>query len=164
MLRSPFRGRHAEDSGMKDGKEDKTSLGNFHVGFHRKSGSHLAHEDEIHSHENLNTPFSEKGGKSCTNGDELYLDCNEEFPGVTRSKVVDEDEPKSRSESLSCEKRAKDQHTDNFPLSERQIYEMQLSQLQEQLVNTMIDYQEACKSTRTVVIYIFFKTSVKLFY
>lgn len=144
MLRSPFRGKLAEDSGTKDGKEDKTSFGNFHVAFHRKSGSHVVHEDKIHSHENLNTPSTEKGAKSYTNGDELYLDCNEEFPIVTRSKVVDEDEPKSRSESLSREKRAKDQHTDNFPISERQIYEMQLSQLQEQLVNTMIDYQEAC--------------------
>ena len=100
------------------------------------------------------------GAKSYTNGDELYLDCNEEFPIVTRSKVVDEDEPKSRSESLSREKRAKDQHTDNFPISERQIYEMQLSQLQEQLVNTMIDYQEACKSSRTVVINIYFFKNV----
>lgn len=164
MLRSPFRGRHAEDPGTKGGKEDKNSLGNFHVAFHRKSGSHVAHEDKIHSHENLNTPSTEKGAKSYANGDELYLDCNEEFPSVTRSRAADEDEPKSRSESMimSCEERAKDEQTDHFPISERQIYEIQLSQLQEQLVNTMIDYQEACKSTRTVVIY-FFKTSAKLF-
>ena len=147
MLRSPFRGKHAADSGTKDGKEDKNSPGKFHVAFHRESGSHESHEDKMHSHKNLNTPSTEKGAKSYISDDELYSKCNEEFPNVTRSRVSDEDEPNSESESISYEKRPKDQQIENFPSSERQIYEMQLAQLQEQLVNTMIDYQDVCKST-----------------
>ncbi|KAJ7377647.1 GRAM domain-containing protein 4 [Desmophyllum pertusum] len=46
-----------------------------------------------------------------------------------------------RGSKSDCDQEVKAQR-ESFSSSERQIYEMQLAQLQEQLVNTMIDYQD----------------------
>lgn len=153
MLRSAFRGKQPADSTVKDEKQGKGAHGKSHFFFHRDGG----HEDAINSndvHENLNTLVAGNVGYS-TNDEELTMDFNHEFLESTQSSGSDKEsanEENGSTKSMSRESGAKpgcDQEViaqkEEFSSSEREIYEMQLAQLQEQLVNTMIDYQDMSK-------------------
>lgn len=148
MLRSAFRGKHPTESSAKDEKQEKSALSNFF--FHR---GHEEHGD-ANLNENLNSLVAEGVSYSASDG-ELNIDYNQEFfESIQCSSSVKEsgNSEGNMSKSLSPENGAKpDQEVvetrprGSFSSSERQIYEMQLAQLQEQLVTTMIDYQDMSK-------------------
>ncbi|KAL9959274.1 hypothetical protein ACROYT_G032584 [Oculina patagonica] len=146
MLRSAFRGKQPADSTAKDEKQGKSAHGKSHFFFNR---DHEGHGD-ANMNENLNTLVTEGVSYSASDG-ELTIDYDHEFFEATQGSSSDKDSvngEENMSKSLSPESGAKpDQEAiktsrDSFSSSERQIYEMQLAQLQEQLVNTMIDYQD----------------------
>lgn len=147
MLRSAFRGKQPADSTAKDEKQGKSAHGKTHFFFNRD------HEGDANMNENLNTLVTE-GVSYSTSEEELTIDYNHEFLEATQGSSSDKDSvngEENMSKSLSTESGAEpDQEAiktprGSFSSSERQIYEMQLAQLQEQLVNTMIDYQDMSK-------------------
>ena len=159
MLRSAFRGKQAGDTTTKNEKEGKHAHGKSHFFFHRENGEQLdsrldSRADQQISNESM---VSSEGavGYNVSDG-ELHVDCDHEFLEATQSSSSDkesanEDEgitkrvPTTQSGLNVVTGEMKDQGEGSFPSSERQIYEMQLAQLQEQLVNTMIDYQDMSK-------------------
>lgn len=152
MLRSAFRGKQPADSSAKDEKQGKSAHGKSHFFFHPNDEGR---GDTENDHENLNALAKESVGYSTVDG-ELPIDYNHEFLESTQSSSSDKESingEDSMAKSLSPEpsgaKPDHDQkvkaHRGSFSSSERQIYEMQLAQLQEQLVNTMIDNQEMSK-------------------
>lgn len=152
MLRSAFRGKQPADSSAKDEKQGKSAHGKSHFFFHRNDEGR---GDTENDHENVNALAKESVGYSTVDG-ELTIDYNHEFVESTQSSSSDKESingEDSMAKSLSPEpsgaKPDHDQkvkaHRGSFSSSERQIYEMQLAQLQEQLVNTMIDNQEMSK-------------------
>lgn len=154
MLRSAFRGKQPADSSSKDEKELKSSHGKSHFFFHRADEGRSG-DANTNDHENLNALTEESVGYSTADG-ELTIDFNHTFLESTHSSSSDKESvngEESMSKSLLPENGAKPDHHDqkvkarrgSFSSSERQIYEMQLAQLQEQLVNTMIDNQEMSK-------------------
>ena len=162
MLRSAFRGKQAGDSTTKTEKEGKNAHGKSHFFFHRENGEQLDsrldfREDQQISNENLSMVSTEGAvGYNVSDG-ELCVDCNHEFLEAAQSSSSDkesgnEDEgitkrvPTTQSGlNAATGEEMKDHGEGSFSSSERQIYEMQLAQLQEQLVNTMIDYQDMSK-------------------
>ena len=154
MLRSAFRGKQSADSSGKHEKHGKSAHGKSHVFFHRDEKGR-AGDANTNDHENLNAPTEESVGYSTVDG-ELTVDFNQEYLESTQSSSSDKEsvngEENMSKSSLSPENGAKPDHDQkvkakrsSFSSSERQIYEMQLAQLQEQLVNTMIDNQEMSK-------------------
>ena len=154
MLRSAFRGKQPADSCGKDEKHGKSAHGKSHFFFHcdEEGGAEDANTND---HENLNVATEESVGYNTVDG-ELTVHFNHEFLESTQSSSSDKEsvngEESMSKSSLSPENGAKpddDQKVKakrgSFSSSERQIYEMQLAQLQEQLVNTMIDNQEMSK-------------------
>ena len=167
MLRSGFRGKQAGDTTTKNEKGGGNAHGKSHFFFHRENGEQLdsrlgSHEDRQISNENVSMVSTEGGvGYNVSDG-ELYVDCNHEFLEAAESSGSDkesanEDEritkrvPTTQSGLNAPTEEMKDQREGNFSSSERQIYEMQLAQLQEQLVNTMIDYQDMSKLTHSLL-------------
>jgi len=152
MRRSGFRGKQPADSSAKDEKHGKSAHGKSHFFFHR-DGEGRAGDANKNDHENLNAYLTEEGF-STVDG-ELTVDFNHEFLESAQSSSSDKESvngEESMSKSLTSENGAKTDHDQriiakrgSFSSSERQIYEMQLAQLQEQLVNTMIDNQEMSK-------------------
>ena len=169
MLRSAFRGKQAGDSTTKHEKEGKNAQGKSHFFFHRENGEQLAsrfadsREDQHISNENLRMVSAEGGVEYINVSDgELYLDCNHEFLEATHSSGSDKDSANEEEAIAKCVTNAqsgvnaasqemKDHQNGSFSSSERQIYEMQLAQLQEQLVNTMIDYQDMGKLAHSLL-------------
>nr|XP_058960908.1 GRAM domain-containing protein 4-like isoform X1 [Pocillopora verrucosa] len=150
MLRSAFRGKQTTDS-TKNENRGKTSHGRSHSFFHRDGG----HEDAKNTngdHENLNALVAETVGCS-THGEVLTTDFSHEFLESTHSSSSDkeslDEEDGSAKPTLheihggkgNCDQKVTPNRGE-FSSSEREIYETQLAQLQEQLVNTMIDYQD----------------------
>lgn len=144
MLRSAFRGKQAADSTTRDENEGRNSQGRSKF-FHREN----SREDQIiNANENLN---KERVGYDA-NGDELFSDCNPECLEATRSSESDKESTNGDEEItdglranggvIAAGQGVNDQPQGSFSNSERQIYEMQLAQLQEQLVNAMIDNQD----------------------
>ena len=157
MLRSAFRGKQPADSSGKDEKHGKSAHGKSHFFFHRDEEGR-AGDVNTNDHENLNALTEESVGYSTVDG-QLTVDFNHEFLESTQSSSSDKEsvngEESMSKSSLSPENGAKPDHDQkvkakrgSFSSSERQIYEMQLAQLQEQLVNTMIDNQEMSKFFR----------------
>lgn len=153
MLRSAFRGKQPADSSGKDENHGKSAHGKSHFFFHRDAEGRTG--DAItNDHENSNALTEESVGYGTVDG-ELTADFNHEFLESTQSSSSDKESvngEESMSNSLSPENGAKPDHDQkvkskrgSFSSSERQIYEMQLAQLQEQLVNIMIDNQEMSK-------------------
>lgn len=153
MLRSAFRGKQATDS-TKNENRGKTSHGRSYSFFHRDGG----HEDAKNTngdHENLNALVAETVGCS-THGEVLTTDFSHEFLESTHSSSSDkeslDEEDGSAKPTLheihggkgNCDQKVTPNRGE-FSSSEREIYETQLAQLQEQLVNTMIDYQDMSK-------------------
>lgn len=155
MLRSAFRGKQPADSTAKEEKHASNEHGKSHFFFHHDH--HHEEQDRKDQITNINDDGIADG--------ELYIDCNQEFLSLeesssserenrnearngSRGKITPEESfpanngpiPKNvgGAGSNDCRK-------ESFSDSERQIYEMQLAQLQEQLVNTMIDHQELSK-------------------
>ena len=153
MLRSAFRGKQPADSSGKDEKHGKSAHGKSHSFFHRETEGR-AGDANTNDHENLNALTEESVGYGTVDG-ELTVDFNHEFLESTQSSSSDKESvngEESMSKSVSQESGAKPDHDQkvkaergSFSSSERQIYEMQLAQLQEQLVNIMIDNQEMSK-------------------
>lgn len=151
MLRSAFRGKQAADSTAKDEKQGKSAHGKSHFFFHRDHDG----GGDGNMNEDLNTLVTEGVSYSTSDG-ELTIDYNDEFLEATQSgssdkESVNGDENMSKTSSLKngakpdCDQEIIEASSGSFSSSERQIYEMQLAQLQEQLVNTMIDYQDMSK-------------------
>ena len=154
MLRSAFRGKQPADSTAKEEKHASSEHGKSHFFFHHDH--HHEEQDRKDQITNINDDAIADG--------ELYIDCNQEFLSLEESS---NSERESRNEANGS--RGKITSEESFPAnsgpipknvggagtndcpkesfsnSERQIYEMQLAQLQEQLVNTMIDHQELSK-------------------
>jgi len=156
MLRSAFRGKQPADSTAKDEREAKNAHGKSHFFFHRENGGQLeSREDQIST---MNDNVTERGVSYNASDGELYIDCNHEFLESTPSSASDKEsaneEDGGSTKCLSAEsgvivdEEKKDNRNGSFSNSERQIYEMQLAQLQEQLVNTMIDYQDMCSQVK----------------
>lgn len=154
MLRSAFRGKQPSDSSGKDENHGKSAHGKSHFFFHRDAEGR-AGDANTNDHENLNALTEESVGYGTVDG-ELTVDFNHEFLESAQSSSSDKESvngEESMSKSLLAENGAKPDHDqkvnkakrDSFSSSERQIYEMQLAQLQEQLVNIMIDNQEMSK-------------------
>lgn len=167
MLRSAFRGKQAGDTTTKNEKQGRNPHEKSHFFFHRENGEQLdsrldSREDRQISNENLSMVSTEGGvGYNVSEG-ELHLDCDHEFLEATQSSGSDkesanEDEgitkrvPATQSGVNTATEEVKDQREGSFSSSERQIYEMQLAQLQEQLVNTMIDYQDMSKLVHSLL-------------
>lgn len=150
MLRSAFRGKQPADSSGKDENHGKSAHGKSHFFFHRDAEGRTG-DANTNDHENSNALTEESVGYGTVDG-ELTADFNHEFLESTQSSSSDKESvngEESMSNSLSPENGAKPDHDQkvkskrgSFSSSERQIYEMQLAQLQEQLVNIMIDNQE----------------------
>lgn len=150
MLRSAFRGKQPADSSAKDEKHGKSAHGKSHFFFHRDGEGHAGDANK-NDHENSNALSEESVGYSTVDG-ELTVDFHHEFLESAQSSSSDKESvngEESMSKSLSPDNGAKPDHDQkikakrgSFSSSERQIYEMQLAQLQEQLVNIMIDNQE----------------------
>lgn len=149
MLRSAFRGKQPADLTAKDEKQGKSTHGKSHFSiFNRETGGH----EDTNMNENL---MSAEGISYNASDDELTIDYNHEFLESTHISGSDKESfngEDGMSKSVSSDRGAKsdcDQEVkaqrESFSSSERQIYEMQLAQLQEQLVNTMIDYQDMSK-------------------
>lgn len=153
MLRSAFRAKQPADSTAKEEKQGASGHGRSRFFFHLETEGQDSREDHISDvHENLNTISAEAGVSYNESDGELHLDCNHEFLESTQSSSSDKEsvneEDKTakgmsgKSVGNTANEEMKDQRKGSFSNSERQIYEMQLAQLQEQLVNTMIDYQD----------------------
>jgi len=154
MLRPGFRAKQPADSSAKDEKHGKSAHGKLHSFFHRDGEGRVgdANKDD---HENLNAYLTEESVGFSTVDGELTVDFNHELLESAQSSSSDKESvngEESISKSLSPENGAKPDHDQktktkrgSFSSSERQIYEMQLAQLQEQLVNIMIDNQEMSK-------------------
>lgn len=154
MLRSAFRGKQPADSTAKEEKHASSEHGKSHFFFHQDH--HREEQDRKDQITNLN---DDGIGYNATDG-ELYIDCNQEFLALEESSSSERDsrnEANGSGEKITSEERSgpilknvggagtNDCREGSFSNSERQIYEMQLAQLQEQLVNTMIDHQELSK-------------------
>ncbi|XP_068759014.1 GRAM domain-containing protein 4-like [Montipora capricornis] len=162
MLRSPFRGKQTADiTGTKDGKDNKRTHGKSHFSYHRENNAchYVDSHDDIkraNIQDNLNNISTETGSHYDGKSEASHSDWTQEFSEQgTRSGRSDKEsanlnedeeipENKAVLASSSNDEKMKDQGRESFPNSEKQIYEMQLAQLQEQLVNTMIDYQDVC--------------------
>ena len=153
MLRSAFRGKQPADSSAKDEKQGKSAHGKSHF-FFLRDGEGRAGDANTNDHETFNAPIEESVGYNAVDG-ELTVDFNHEFLEFTRTSSSDKESvngDESMSKTLASENGTKPDHDHkvkakrgSFSSSERQIYEMQLAQLQEQLVNIMIDNQEMSK-------------------
>lgn len=155
MLRSAFRGKQPADSTAKEEKHASSEHGKSHFFFH-----HDHHHEEQDRKDQI-TNLNDDGIRYNASDGELYIDCNQEFVAFEESSSS---ERESRNEAngsggeITSEESfpansgpipknvggagTNDYRKESFSNSERQIYEMQLAQLQEQLVNTMIDHQE----------------------
>ena len=158
MLRSAFRGKQPADSTAKEEKHASSEHGKSHFFFH-----HDHHHEEQDRKDQI-TNINDDAIRYNASDGELYIDCNQEFLAFEESSSS---ERESRNEAngsggeITSEESflansgpipknvggagSNDCRKESFSDSERQIYEMQLAQLQEQLVNTMIDHQELSK-------------------
>jgi len=149
MLRSAFRGKQPADSTAKEEKHASSEHGKSHFFFH-----HDHHHEETDRKDQI-TNLNDDGIRYDASDGELYIDCNKEF---VASEESSSSERESRNEAKGSEEKilassgpknggtgTNDCRKGSFSNSERQIYEMQLAQLQEQLVNTIIDHQELSK-------------------
>ena len=146
MLRSAFRGKQPADSTAKEEKHASSEHGKSHFFFHQT------------------TNINDDGIRYNASDGELYIDCNQEFLAFEESGNSEREsrnEANGRGGEITSEESfpanngpipknvggagTNDCRKGSFSNSERQIYEMQLAQLQEQLVNTMIDHQELSK-------------------
>ena len=153
MLRSAFRGKQPADSTAKEEKHASSEHGKSHFFFHHDHHEEQDRKDQI---TNINDDRIADG--------ELYIDCNQEFLSLEESsnseresrneenrsggKITSEESSLANNGPIPKNVRGagtNDCRKESFSDSERQIYEMQLAQLQEQLVNTMIDHQELSK-------------------
>ena len=155
MLRSAFRGKQPADSTAKEEKHASSERGKSHFFFHHTDHHEEDRKDQI-------TNLNDDGIRYNASDGELYVDCNQEFLALEKSSSSSEKESRNEAngsgEKITSEESfvatsvpknggadTKDYRKESFSNSERQIYEMQLAQLQEQLVNTMIDHQELSK-------------------
>lgn len=158
MLRSAFRGKQPADSTAKEDKRASSEHGKSHFFFHRDH-----HHEETDRKDQITNLNDDGIGCNATDG-ELYIDCNQEFLAMEESSSSEREsrnEANGSGEKITSEESfpansgpihknvggasTNDCRKGSFSNSERQIYEMQLAQLQEQLVNTMIDHQELSK-------------------
>ena len=158
MLRSAFRGKQPADSTAKEEKHASSERGKSHFFFH-----HTDHHEEEDRKDQI-TNLNDDGIRYNASDGELYIDCNQEFLALEESSSCSGKESRNEAngsgEKITSEESfaatsysgpknggadTKDYRKESFSNSERQIYEMQLAQLQEQLVNTMIDHQELSK-------------------
>ena len=144
MLRSAFRGKQPADPSSKDDKSGASGHGKSHFFFHREHDEDLREGHVTNSNENLNNVSTDGGVSYNVTDGELYIDCNQEFLDLPQNSGLEKENKNEEGEKKS-DKSTKDQRKGSFSNSERQIYEMQLAQLQEQLVNTMIDFQDMSK-------------------
>ena len=158
MLRSVFRGKQPADSTAKEEKHASSEHGKSHFFFHHD------HHHEEQDRKDQTTNINDDAIRYNASDGELYKDCDQEFLAFEESSSS---ERESRNEAngsggeITSEESflansgpipknvggagSNDCRKESFSDSERQIYEMQLAQLQEQLVNTMIDHQELSK-------------------
>ena len=154
MLRSAFRGKQPANSTAKEEKHASSEHGKSHF---------FSHHDHHHEEQDRKDQITNINDDGIADG-ELYIDCNQEFLSLEESSSSERESRNeangSRGKTTSDESfpassgpipknvggaGTNDRREGSFSNSERQIYEMQLAQLQEQLVNTMIDHQELSK-------------------
>ena len=128
MLRSAFRGKTSKES-----KDEVTSSS--------------ALEHSVYKYKDLNHQEFLDSSNDQELDDMDFMDSIDDLSAISNTKQAFGDPNsnllvKSRIINPSLDHQLDDNDEDNFPYTERQIYEMQLVQLQEQLVATMIQEQE----------------------
>ena len=139
MLRAAFRNRlskgtdneyNHEENANNQSSDSEDEYHDFKMEFSKENDLDKA---EVHLAENFGSSFI--SGKD-----------SEKFPedsnanSFSKSQIADQEE--SSLQSRQTQDHSAEEGSLNFPYSEREIYEMQLSLLQEQLVASMISEQE----------------------